>query len=184
MLLLFSLPSSLYIAIRSLRGTPLSESLAYIGWKLCHWKDVLRALAAFALLAAITFFVLRLIPNQVLTSSSPYLGKPLSARSVLTALLYEALYVALGEEVFFRGFLASWLFRRIGFQFGNLVQATIFLLPHLLLLTISSQIWPVFIVQFIAGWLQGWLLCRSQSILPGWLVHTASNLASAISVMA
>jgi membrane protease YdiL (CAAX protease family) len=98
-------------------------------------------------------------------------------------MLREAFYVALGEEMFFRGLLGGWLMRKLGFALGNLVQAAIFLLPHLLLLQLGTAIWPVFIVQFVAGWLQGWLRYRSASILPGWLVHTLSNTSSAFSAM-
>jgi uncharacterized protein len=183
MLIAFSIPSLLYILIRSLRKHPFSESSRNLGWKLCNGRDLYRALIAFAILALISFLVLKLIPKQLLTSASQYAGQTLSARSVLLVLLNEAFYVALGEEIFFRGFVGNWLFRRIGFTAGNLVQAAIFLLPHLLLLQLSQSIWPVFIIQFCAGWLQGWLLYKSKSILPGWLVHTASNLTSAISVM-
>jgi membrane protease YdiL (CAAX protease family) len=94
---------------------------------------------------------------------------------VVLSLLYE--------EILFRGLLAGWLHRRLGFAAGNWVQTLLFLAPHLLLLTVRKAIWPVFIVQVAAGWLQGWLLYRSGSILPGWLLHTASNVASALSAM-
>ena len=183
MLMAFSLPSIIYIAVRTIRGAPFSESRRNVGWVLCKWKDILRALAVYAVLALIAFIALKFIPKQILEASSPYSGPPFSINSVLAALVQEAFYVALGEEIFFRGFLGSWLIRRFGFQWGNLAQATLFLLPHLLLLNVSLKIWPIFILQFAAGWLQGWLLHKSGSILPGWLVHTASNLASAISIM-
>jgi len=52
------------------------------------------------------------------------------------ALLREAFYVALGEEVFFRGLLGGYLERRFGFMKGNTMQAFVFLLPHLLLLLV------------------------------------------------
>jgi membrane protease YdiL (CAAX protease family) len=119
----------------------------------------------------------------MLQGHSPYTGWNRSADSLLTAMLREAFYVALGEEMFFRGLLGGWLMRKLGFALGNLVQAAIFLLPHLLLLQLGTAIWPVFIVQFVAGWLQGWLRYRSASILPGWLVHTLSNTSSAFSAM-
>jgi membrane protease YdiL (CAAX protease family) len=125
----------------------------------------------------------KFIPPALLEGGSDYAGKPLTIANILAALFHEAFYIALGEEVFFRGFLGSWLIRRLGFGWGNLAQTAVFMLPHLPLLTLGTQIWPVFIVQFCAGWLQGWLLEKSGSILPGWLVHTATNLTSAISFM-
>jgi uncharacterized protein len=183
-LIAFSIPSILYIGILAIRRVPFSVSRRDVGWTLCKWSDILRALGIFVVLALISSFVLKFIPDQLLNSFSHYAGQSLSIRSILAALANEAFNVALGEEIFFRGFLGNWLFRRIGFHLGNLIQATIFLVPHLLLLNISSAIWPVFIVQLCAGWFQGWLLYRSKSIFPGWFVHTASNLASAISIMA
>ncbi len=183
MLIFFSIPSILYAAIRSLRRKPFAQTRRNVGWMLCKWSDILWAIGVFALITVISFAALKFVPTNLLSDASRYSGQPLNVRSVLAALGYEALYIALGEEVFFRGFLASWLMRRIGFRWGNLAQAAIFLLPHLLLINFGWKIWPIFIVQFCAGWLQGWLLYKSGSILPSWLVHTATNLASAISAM-
>lgn len=182
-LIVFSLPSLLYIAVRTVRRRPLSASLSDVGWTLCKGLDLLWAAAVYAFLAVIAYIVLKFVPEEILEGNSPYAGWPLNTQSVLVALLREAFYIALGEEIFFRGFLGGWLVRWLGFGWGNLAQALIFLLPHLLLLTLGRQIWPVFIVQFAAGWLQGWLRYRSGSILPGWLVHTATNLTSAVTAM-
>jgi hypothetical protein len=183
MLIIFSLPSIIYVIVRAIRGTPFSESRKNVGWTLCTGKDLLYAAAVFVAVAIIAFVVLKFIPASLLEGASSYAGQPLTVRSILAALMREAFYIALGEEVFFRGFLGSWLFRRLGFRWGNLVQATVFLLPHLLLLAVGPQIWPIFVVQFCAGWAQGWLQYKSGSILPSWLVHTATNLVSAISFM-
>ncbi len=183
MLIIFLLPSIIYLIVMAVRGAPFSEARKNVGWTLCTAKDIMYAAAVFVAVAIIAYVVLKFIPASLLEGASSYSGQPLNARSILAALLKEAFYIALGEEVFFRGFLGSWLFRRLGFRWGNLVQATVFLLPHLLLLTVSPQIWPVFVVQFCAGWGQGWLQYKSGSIIPGWLVHTATNLVSAISFM-
>jgi membrane protease YdiL (CAAX protease family) len=182
-LVIFSLPSLIYAAVRSLRGRPFAATRRELGWSLCRWSDILRAIAVFALLAGMAFIAFKFIPADLLKNSSAYSGWQLSLQSVLVALLHEAVYVALGEEIFFRGFLGGILIRWLGFGWGNLLQAGAFLLPHLLLLNLGVKIWPVFLVQFAAGWLQGWLWYKSGSILPGWLVHTATNLSSALSVM-
>ncbi|MFC1804111.1 lysostaphin resistance A-like protein, partial [Thermoproteota archaeon] len=95
----------------------------------------------------------------------------------------EAFYVALGEEIFFRGLLGGWLERRYGFRIGNIVQAVMFLLPHLLLLMVSTSFWLVIVVQFLAGWVMGLLRSRSGSILPGWLAHSFMNAVGALASM-
>ncbi len=88
--------------------------------------------------------------------------------------------LALAEEMFFRGFVAGLLFRRFGFRTGNIIQALIFLSPHLLLLLVSLRLWPLLPLQLIAGWVLGWLRQRSDSIGPGWLAHALTNLLPAL----
>jgi membrane protease YdiL (CAAX protease family) len=38
-------------------------------------------------------------------------------------------------------------------------------------------------LDILAGWLLGWLRYRSDSILPGWLVHSLSNAFGALAAM-
>lgn len=89
---------------------------------------------------------------------------------------------AVGEEVFFRGLLGGVFVRRLGFAWGNLLQATTFLVPHLPLLLIDVRTWPILPVQFAAGWLLGWLRNRAGSFVPGAAVHAISNLAAGLIV--
>ena len=182
-LLIFSLPSLVFVVFARLRGKAWRQALRDVGWTAGKPADYLRALGALALLAAIAYPVLRLVPAELMRGQSGYEGLRLTPVNVARALIEQGIYIALGEEILFRGLLAGWLQRRLGFAVGNWVQALIFLAPHLLLLTVSKAIWPVFIVQLAAGWLQGWLRYRADSILPGWLVHTASNVSSALSAM-
>jgi hypothetical protein len=97
--------------------------------------------------------------------------------------LREAIYVALGEEILFRGLLGGWLIRRLGFAIGNTIQAFVFIIPHLLLLLVSPTLWPVIIIQLMAAWLFGWLRYRSNSILPGWFAHSLANAFGALAAM-
>ena len=127
------------------------------------------------------------VPSEILQDPniniSDYAGWTLSVTSFLLVWLREAIYVALGEEILFRGFLGGWLVRRLGFAVGNTAQALVFLLPHLLLLLVSRSLWPIIIVQLIAGWLLGWLRYLSNSILPGWLAHSLTNAFGALAAM-
>jgi len=137
------------------------------------------AAGVLVLLVAIAELATRAIPRDVLQNShvntSEIQGLALTPGLVAAVLLQQALLVALGEELFFRGLLGGWLNRRLGFGLGNLLQATIFLGPHLLLLAVSLRVWPILPVQWAAGWLLGWLRYRSDSIVPGWMVHTLMN---------
>ncbi len=87
---------------------------------------------------------------------------------------------AIGEEVFFRGLLGGVLMRRLGFTWGNLVQAVLFLIPHLALLLIDGRAWPVLPVQFVAAIILGWLRHQTETFVPGAAVHVAANIAAGL----
>lgn len=87
---------------------------------------------------------------------------------------------AVGEEVFFRGLLGGVLMRRLGFGWGNLLQAAVFLVPHLALLLVDVRLWPIIPVQFAAGWLLGWLRYKTGTFVPGAAVHVVANIAAGL----
>lgn len=123
------------------------------------------------------------IPEEILRNPnvtvSQYEGLSLGPSAVLLVLFREAFYVALGEELLFRGLLGGVLFRRLGFALGNVVQTGLFLLPHLGLLLASLGLWRLVLVQLLVGWLLGWLRFRSGSIFPGWIAHALANALGA-----
>jgi len=186
-LLVFSIPSLLYIAVRRRRGDDWKEVLGRIGWQGSRLVYFLWSVGATAIIGGLGWLALQAVPSEVLRdpniSTSGYAGWMLSVTSFFLVWLREAIYVALGEEILFRGFLGGWLVRRLGFAIGNAVQAFVFLLPHLLLLFVSTSLWPVIIVQLLAGWLLGLLRYRSNSILPGWFAHSLTNAFGALAAM-
>jgi membrane protease YdiL (CAAX protease family) len=72
------------------------------------------------------------------------------------------------------------LVRRLGFARGNLVQALVFLMPHLPLLLVDAAIWPIPPVQSLAALMLGWLRDRSRNVVPGALTHAAANLGAGL----
>jgi membrane protease YdiL (CAAX protease family) len=186
-LIVFSIPSLVYIAVRRRRGEEWNTVLGKIGWQGSRPVYFLWSLGAVAAVGGLGWLAFQAVPSEVLQdpniSTSDYAGWTLSVTSFLLVWLREAIYVALGEEIFFRGLLGGWLVRRLGFAIGNTVQAFVFLLPHLLLLLVSRGLWPVILVQLIAGWVLGLLRYRSNSVLPGWLAHGLTNALGALAVM-
>ena len=186
-LIVLGIPSLIYVAVRRRRGEKWKEVFEKIGWRGSRRIYFLWSLVVIILIGGLGWLTLQAVPSEVLRDPniniSDYTGWTLSLSSFLLVWLREAIYVALGEEIFFRGFLGGWLVRRLGFAIGNTIQALVFILPHLLLLLVSQSLWLIIIVQLIAGWLMGWLRCRSNSILPGWLAHSLSNAIGALSVM-
>jgi len=186
-LIVLTIPSLAYVAVRRRLGERWDEVLGKIGWQGSRPIFFLWSLGAVIVVGGLGWLAFQAVPSEVLQDPniniSDYAGWTLSLTSFLLVWLREAIYVALGEEILFRGFLGGWLFRRLGFARGNTVQALVFLLPHLVLLLVSRSLWPVILVQLIAGWLLGLLRYRSNSILPGWLAHSLTNALGALAAM-
>jgi membrane protease YdiL (CAAX protease family) len=186
-LIVLTIPSLVYVAVRRRLGERWDEVLGKIGWQGSRPIFFLWSLGAVIVVGGLGWLAFQAVPSEVLQDPniniSDYAGWTLSLTSFLLVWLREAIYVALGEEILFRGFLGGWLVRRLGFARGNTVQALVFLLPHLLLLLVSRRLWPVILVQLIAGWLLGLLRYRSNSILPGWLAHSLTNALGGLAAM-
>lgn len=182
-LILFSIPSLALVLLRRRAGVAWRAAFALVGWQGSKPVYFAWALGTIVPLIGLAWLAQLFIPAELLQSEhvslSAYAGMSPTLATLAFILLREAIYTALGEEIFFRGWLGGWLVRRLGFLVGNTIQAFAFLLPHLLLLTIGLGFWPILIPQFVAGWLFGWLCHRSGSILPGWFAHTLSNVLGA-----
>jgi membrane protease YdiL (CAAX protease family) len=112
----------------------------------------------------------------------PFVGLGLRGISVTMALLYGVFQTGFPEELLFRGLIAGSLSRRFPFIWANLAQALIFLLPHLLILRVMPEMWPILPSVFAAALFQGWLRIRSGSIMGPWLFHAFANVAICLSV--
>lgn len=169
MFLIYSLPSLIYVLVhrRDWRA-----ACSRVGWR---WGTpvgygLATALLVFNLLAS--WAVLKALPADVWEMPGVVVLQTLSASAVIGVVLRAA-----GEEIFFRGFLGNLLIRKLGFTWGNLAQAIVFLLPHLMLLSVDLRLWPLLPLQFAIGWLLGWLTHRSGSVLPAIVVHAVTNVA-------
>jgi len=186
-LILLSVPSIIYVFLKMRRGKEWSHIREELGLTRGDPIYYVRALGVAFVTGVLMLGVMRMVPENVLespmVSTSLYAGMSPSFSSFIGAWIREGFYVALGEEVFFRGLLGGWLERRYGFNSGNLIQSIVFLLPHLLLLLVSTSFWVVIFVQFLAGWALGWLRLRSDSIFPGWLAHSLMNAIGAYAAM-
>lgn len=182
-LVILSVPALLYLVVLRHRREPWKIAFLKIGWQSSDPVNYLLSLITLIIMGGLGWLALRIVPAQILQDPnlniSAYQGISIGFTAFLSIFLREAIYTALGEEIFFRGWLGGWLVRRFGFFTGNLTQALLFFLPHLVLLTVSINLWPVVAVQFLAGWMLGWLRYRSNSILPGWVAHSLINTLGA-----
>jgi len=115
-------------------------------------------------------------------------GLGFSFFSVFYSLIYSVIQTGLSEEILFRGVIAKWLIRKLGYRNGNLLQALIFAAIHVLLL-MSTQAGSsfalailFFLMPFILGYIMGYVNEKhgNGSIIPSWIIHGATNLFVAL----
>ena len=172
----FCVPTLVYLVVQS-RGDDrsLKAAATRVGAVLGAPTAYAWALLLLIPLVVAAWLAIALIPADVLETPGVSIAQVAVPGAVLGIVLR-----AVGEEVFFRGLVGGVLVRRLGFAWGNLLQAFVFILPHLALLLVDARLWPILPVQFAAGWLLGWLRTKSGSFVPGSVVHVVANLAASV----
>ena len=149
--------------------------------KYIAWSAVFAAISVAALLVWSP-------PVEVFTrersAQREFLGLGITGTSIAMALLYGGVKTGFAEELLFRGLIAGSLGRRLPLLWANLIQALVFLLPHLLVVVVMPEVWGLLPFVFAASLFLGWARIRSESILGPWLVHAAANVAMALFVAA
>lgn len=143
----------------------------------------------------LAIIVILMIPSLVITTflldestmaTSQFSGGGISV--LFAAIIYAFLQTGFSEELFFRGFLAKRLIHKLGFQWGNIIQGSLFGLMHgVLFISTSGLLGLVVIVLItgITGYLLGWINEKysNGSIISSWLIHGTVNLIPAILAM-
>jgi len=111
-----------------------------------------------------------------------FVGLGFGGPSVLMALLYGVVKTGFAEEFLFRGMITGSLSRRLSIFWANILQALIFLAPHLLIITIMPEKWYLLIFIFAGSLFVGWVRIRSGSIVGPWLIHASVNFTMGLSV--
>jgi len=135
--------------------------------------------AASLLLGALTLYTTRGIE----TAASEFAG--LGIKAIPAIAVYAAFNTAFPEELLFRGFLLKRLENRFGFHGANLTQAVLFGLLHgVMFFSLVGAIKAILIIMFTGAvaWFMGYINEKDSngSIIPGWIIHTISNLFSGI----
>jgi membrane protease YdiL (CAAX protease family) len=141
--------------------------------------------AATALVVACVLLLWQPPMAPFLREGSPqrvFAGLGLGVQAVVVALLYGVVQTGFVEELVFRGLIAGSLARRLPLAWANLLQALIFLLPHLLILQTMPQMWMLLPLVFLLALAMGWVRIRSGSILGPWLVHATLNVTMCLMV--
>ncbi|MBR5577780.1 MAG: CPBP family intramembrane metalloprotease [Lachnospiraceae bacterium] len=119
--------------------------------------------------------------SEITTSEFEGLG----VKAIPAIIVYAIFHTAFPKELLFRGFLLKRLNNKLGFGLANFIQAFIFGLLHgIMLFGIINLIEVILIIAFtgVIGWYMGYINEKKSngSILPGWMIHAASNLISGI----
>ena len=111
-----------------------------------------------------------------------FVGLGLSMQAITRAFLYGGVQTGFTEELLFRGLIAGSLSRRLPILWANVSQAFIFFLPHLLILTVMPEMWPILPLVFLGALVFGWVRIKSGAILGSWLMHASGNVSMALMV--
>lgn len=116
------------------------------------------------------------------SAQRPFVGAGLTRVTLFAAFLYGVVQTGFCEEFLFRGLLTGSLSRRMSRTRANLLQAAIFLLPHLAIVAIMPEASPVLVLVFVGALFTGWIRIRSGSILGPWMLHATANVTTALLV--
>jgi len=161
-----------------------SEVAKRAGLQGCPWRHLAWS-AAFALIGVIIILIwsppLELFTRQW-SVQRQFVGLGFSMTAITLAVLNGVVQTAFAEELLFRGLIAGSLSRRLPVVWANVLQALIFLLPHLLILLAMPEMWGLLPLIFVGALLFGWMRIKSGSIIGPWLMHASGNVTMALSI--
>ena len=104
--------------------------------------------------------------------------------TIFLSILIYGMKTGIAEEIFFRGFIAKKLIKKFGFSKGNVVQAIVFALPHLVIRGSASSVDIIvrIINAFLLGYVFGYIMDRKSngSIIPVMISHILINMISSL----
>ncbi len=185
LVLLAGLPFTIYYVYHHRRrGRSFAEVLRRAGLQMGEREYLWYCVAAS--LAMVTILLVWPPPLDPFTRQGSaqrvFTGLGLGPQALAMAFLYGIVQTGFSEELLFRGLVAGSLSRRLPLPWANVFQASIFLLPHLLILSVMPEMWPVLVFVFLAALFAGWVRIRSGSIVGPWILHASVNVTMALSI--
>ncbi|WP_175956132.1 CPBP family intramembrane glutamic endopeptidase [Schaalia sp. Marseille-Q2122] len=147
------------------------------------------ALVGWSVLILVATFVLG-VGIQWLLAGTPVAASKFAGLGVgaLPAILVFAFVgTALGEEIFFRGFLLKRFNSAMSFQAANTAQGALFGVLHgIMFFSLLPFVSTLLVIVFtgVIGWSLGMVNERlaGGSIVPSWLIHAGANLLAGLSM--
>jgi len=172
----------LYHRIRHKRSFAEVAKRAGLAWSLDRYLAWSAALAVLVVVGLLVFTPSLEALTRKGSAMREFAGLGLSGSTLAVALLYGVVKTGFAEEFLFRGLLTGSLARRLPHRWANLVQALIFLAPHLLLLKVMPGAWVAMPIILAGALVTGWIRIESGSIVGPWLVHATANVTTALLV--
>jgi membrane protease YdiL (CAAX protease family) len=185
------IPLVVYLAYQRLRHKrTLREGLQRSGLQIGDPRYLIHssAFALFGVCVLVTVFAVWPGTVELFTregsAQRPFVGLGLGPTAIAMASLHGLVQTGFVEELLFRGLIAGSLSRHLPLIWANVIQASIFLLPHFLILLVMPEMWLVLPLVFLGALMFGWVRIKSGSMLGPWLMHGAGNVTMALIVAA
>lgn len=160
----------IYLALRlvlgSRYGAPVFRSL---GWRQAHFNLAVAGIAGVALALALSFVAALIHTPQIKT---PFDKLSSSPASLIFLGIMAVVLAPIFEELLFRGFLQPVISRSVGTLLGVVLTAVLFGLLHA---PEYSWAWQYAVSVTLAGIAFGWLRAKTNSIIPGVVMHGCFN---------
>lgn len=161
----------------------------YVGLTLPQKPEKYVTVLVFAFSYIIVYGTVHFVPaisGLTQPSANAYAGLGISA--IIPAIFVCFIQQAFAEEILFRGFIGKWFIGKIGFNGGNIAQAIVFGMVHVLLSISNDRNIVSYLIVFVSiaagGWLLGYLdekICKG-TIIPSILLHGLGNFIMVMSV--
>jgi membrane protease YdiL (CAAX protease family) len=170
------IPPIVYYFINKKRGMDKKLILSNLMLVWSSWKYVILGLFIGIFVVVISVYIIKIgffpdtLTNYSFVSNDDC---PKNLKNFIMVFVLVGLTTAIGEEIFFRGFLGGIFIRKWGTK-GNATQAFLFSLFHTLpVLIINVQlVLFAFLYSFIFGLVLGFLCQKSKSVIPSILAHS------------
>jgi membrane protease YdiL (CAAX protease family) len=165
-----------FVAVFKLRYR--APVLVSLGWRSSRLNPLFAAIGGIALALGLAFLAALLHTPQVPSPIDKLVNSPASlALFVITAVVVAPFF----EELLFRGFVQPLLSRTFGVIAGVLITAVLFGALHA---PEYSWAWQYALVVSLAGAVFGWIRARTNSVVPGTVMHGFYNLAFVVGYLA
>ena len=147
------------------------------------------------ILLGCSFLAISLLTNvffEVVETSETAVGQfqGMGATALISGLIFGMITTGLSEEILFRGFLAKRLIKQFGFAFGNIFQALLFGIIHVVLfhVFVSIDLFQasiLFALPFLTSFFFGYINEKKSdgSIIPSYLIHGIGNVIASVITM-